>query len=139
MQKGESLRTAILCIDSYEDAVPCGRFHHLQQGEAQHFHGLTELLLSLEQRFDEAKFPQAFDAMRTFAAARETNPREESSGTPSRGKLATFSVRILFRQNASWQGSIQWLEGKGEESFRSVLELISLMDSALRSSNTDKA
>jgi hypothetical protein len=38
---------------------------------------------------------------------------------------------VLFRQNASWQGSITWMEGKQEQSFRSALELIFLMNSAL--------
>ena len=40
-------------------------------------------------------------------------------------------MRILFRQNASWQGSVTWLEGGRDESFRSVLELLLLMHSAL--------
>ena len=48
--------------------------------------------------------------------------------------MATFAVRVLFRQNASWQGEVTWLEGKREESFRSVLELILLMDGALQES-----
>lgn len=43
-------------------------------------------------------------------------------------------VCVLFRQNASWQGSEQWIEGAREESFRSVLELALLMDGALSSS-----
>lgn len=47
------------------------------------------------------------------------------------GKRATFALRVLFRQNASWQGSVTWLEGGQEESFRSVLELLMLMNSAL--------
>lgn len=47
------------------------------------------------------------------------------------GRCATFAVRVLFRQNASWQGSVSWLEGSREESFRSALELAFLMDSAL--------
>jgi len=134
MQKGEALRTTILCVDSYEEAVPRGRFYHLQLGDAQDFHGLTQLLTKLEQQFEAAKFPQAFDAMRVFGPPKEKTNREEDSTTPSRGKLATFSIRILFRQNASWQGSINWLEGNEEESFRSVLELIFLIDSALRQS-----
>jgi hypothetical protein len=40
-------------------------------------------------------------------------------------------VRVLFRQNASWQGSVTWMEGRQEESFRSALELLLLMKSAL--------
>jgi len=41
------------------------------------------------------------------------------------------NARILFRQNASWQGSVVWVEGRQEERFRSALELVLLMDSAL--------
>jgi len=37
----------------------------------------------------------------------------------------------MFRQHASWQGGVLWVEGKAEQSFRSALELILLMDSAL--------
>ena len=40
-------------------------------------------------------------------------------------------VRVIFRQNASWQGSVSWLEGRRDESFRSVLELLMLLNSAL--------
>jgi hypothetical protein len=45
--------------------------------------------------------------------------------------LSTFAVRVMFRQNASWQGSVTWVEGKREEQFRSVLELLLLVKSAL--------
>jgi hypothetical protein len=31
---------------------------------------------------------------------------------------AAFYVRIHFRQNASWQGTIQWLDEKKTVSFR---------------------
>ncbi len=41
-------------------------------------------------------------------------------------------MRILFRQHTSWQGVAVWMEKKLERKFRSVLELIMLMDSALR-------
>lgn len=51
---------------------------------------------------------------------------------PGREKnLAVFEIRVLFRQNASWQGSLLWRERKLEGHFRSVLELMRLMDSAL--------
>lgn len=44
---------------------------------------------------------------------------------------ATFLVRILFRQNATWQGTIQWLDGKTNRPFRSLLEMILLINEAL--------
>lgn len=43
----------------------------------------------------------------------------------------TFVVNILCRQNATWQGSIKWIEGGIEKKFRSTLELIKLMDEAM--------
>ena len=46
---------------------------------------------------------------------------------------ATFVINVLYRQNASWQGTINWLNEGKTQSFRSTLELIRLMDSALLS------
>jgi len=40
-------------------------------------------------------------------------------------------VRIQFRQNASWQGTVQWLEGKKTLPFRSMLELVLLLREAM--------
>ena len=50
---------------------------------------------------------------------------------PDQEAIATFKVKVIFRQGASWQGKLSWTEGKEEVSFRSALELIKLMDSAL--------
>lgn len=48
------------------------------------------------------------------------------------GKQAnTFIVKIIDQQNSTWQGSITWVEEKKEQKFRSVLELIKLVDGAL--------
>ena len=71
--------------------------------------------------------------MRAFSdppASKGTHAPAQTAGRE--GALCTFAVRILFRQNASWQGSVIWLEEKREESFRSALELVLLMDSALK-------
>lgn len=45
--------------------------------------------------------------------------------------LATFVVRILHRENATWQGEIFWAEENRTEKFRSMLEMVRLIDSAL--------
>jgi len=127
----------ILCIDSYTDGVPCGRFYNLYHEEAQSFRSLTQLLILMEKKLDEENFPQAFDSIRTFGPPRTAGGADGETPFARRGLLASFSIRLLFRQNASWQGSIHWLEGNEEESFRSVLEMIFLMDSALSQSLRD--
>lgn len=45
-------------------------------------------------------------------------------------KDLVFFVRIQYRCNSSWQGTIQWLDGKKEQNFRSALELGSLINNA---------
>ncbi|MDD3218024.1 MAG: hypothetical protein PHC41_03720 [Lachnospiraceae bacterium] len=43
----------------------------------------------------------------------------------------TFILKIRYRENATWQGSLTWVEERREKSFRSVLELLKLIDGAL--------
>lgn len=43
---------------------------------------------------------------------------------------ATFILQIMFRQNATWQGTIKWVEKQETLHFRSALELIKIIDSA---------
>lgn len=44
-------------------------------------------------------------------------------------ETATFVLQIKFRQNKSWQGSVEWLEKKKTLNFRSALELINIIES----------
>lgn len=129
MEKGNEYRTTVVCVDSYENKTFVGRFYNPYR-DGVGFDSLTQFLLRMDDMLNEMRLPQSFTAVRAFhpAAAEPDSPPQEQ---PKEGKLATFAIRILFRQNASWQGSVTWLEGKREETFRSVLELIFLMDSAL--------
>lgn len=43
----------------------------------------------------------------------------------------TFIVEIKNNQNDTWQGSVTWVEEQRKDHFRSALELIALIDSAI--------
>jgi len=43
----------------------------------------------------------------------------------------SFVIQVLYRQNASWQGNLTWLEAQKTVPFRSCLELIRLLDEAV--------
>jgi hypothetical protein len=43
----------------------------------------------------------------------------------------TFIVQVLNNQNATWQGTVNWIDEKRTQPFRSTLELLKLIDSAL--------
>lgn len=49
-------------------------------------------------------------------------------------ELGTFLVQVQYCQNATWQGEIVWTEKNQRQRFRSDLELLRLMDSALEQS-----
>jgi len=129
--RGEGYRTTMVCIDSYENGVPVGRIYHPHLDHAKPFRSTMQFLQEMEQLMDQMEFPKAFTELRTFAhsSACSTGPPGTEQLT---GNAATFAVKLLFRQNASWQGSVTWIEGRLEQGFRSVLELLFLMDSALR-------
>lgn len=51
---------------------------------------------------------------------------------------AVFLLDIQHRQNSTWQGSITWVDRQNKQHFRSTLELIKLIESALEQSAEEK-
>ena len=47
------------------------------------------------------------------------------------GELGTFTIRVQQRQNSSLQGKITWMEQHETRAFRSIWEMVKLMDSAI--------
>ncbi len=138
VQNGQNKRVMLLCIDSYKDRIPEGFLYCLCRKEKQTFHGLMHLLEQVNRTLEEAEVRQEHPpGIRTFGKPMPCTAPENENMPTARGKTATFVIRILFRQNASWQGSVQWREGDMEESFRSALELCFLLDSALKQSKTE--
>ena len=128
---GNEYRTTTICVDSYDKSVPMGRFYNPCCPEGVHFYGVIDLIKKMETMLDENNIVQSFSALRSFAGKPVANMSGSPGETAYKGKVATFATNVLFRQNTSWQGSVSWLEGKREETFRSVLELLLLIDSAV--------
>jgi hypothetical protein len=133
---GNEYRTTMICVDSYDNSVPVGRFYNQCCPEGIHFHGAIDLIKKIEAMLDQMSFPQPFSAVRSFAGKPVVNLGGASGENAYKGKIATFATKVLFRQNTSWQGSVSWMEGQREETFRSVLELLLLIDSAISAERT---
>lgn len=137
---GELYRNTLVCVDSCKYGTLQGKFFHpyLEAGEG--FRSLSELVLKLEHVMDEMDFPKATVQLRDFSGVSGASPgvaipwepTVEPAGQKQKGVLGTFYVRILFRQNASWQGTVTWAETRQQVNYRSVLELMNLLDSAIR-------
>lgn len=124
-------RKTTLCIDSYTDGVLQGRFYGFDR-KVQHFSSLSQFLILMEELLEQTNTPQSDTTRRSFSALLRPDPSDHPRGSIRPGARATFELQVLFRQHSSWQGTVRWRDQHREQSFRSVLELILLLDSALR-------
>lgn len=126
-----SCNNSLICIDSYEDGILQGRIYNPHQ-EPVIFDSLSQFLIKMENLLDDLQHPQAYMSPRRFHTPVLQIEHVSTPLRPPKGDKATFMLHIRFRQHTSWQGTIHWKEQHLEQSFRSVLELILLMDSALQ-------
>ena len=68
-------------------------------------------------------------------AESKNESRHEAELLSRHGELGSFHVRVQHRQNGTWQGKITWVEENRTVSFRSVWEMIKLMENALGPEN----
>lgn len=123
-------QTILLYIDEYDNDIPVGRFHCPALGESGGFRSMTQLLMRIDQCLDIQNAPQAFCHVRSFSpgAGPWSDPEDPAGVRP--GSVATFTLQLHFRRNASWQGTLTWQETRDVIPFRSALELIYLINSA---------
>ena len=128
------------------------------------FYSLDDLMNQINDFCDQICYPEAWVTLRSFrkagrpgsrkAGGKIRNPYEDFLKKSSieeawkkmerarnavdlmktRGDLATFVVHVRYRQNASMQGTLVWVEGQKEMNFRSVFEMSKLMDSTMKES-----
>ena len=124
-------QTFLIYIDSYENGNLVGYYYHPYRDELRYFSSLMQFLEQVEECLDREEMPQAYRAMRSFVKKQSTWNTEEIEESFALAKMATFEIRIFFRRNSSWQGELIWLAEGCKQSFRSVLEMVFLMNSAL--------
>lgn len=129
----EKYKITKVCIDKYENRNLEGRIYQYNSefGEGICFGSTIELLKWMEFIMETTNYPY-FKACRVFQQAAEMEKGQPLPAIPKKGTKATFVLKILFRQHTSWQGTVMWCEKNLEERFRSVLELLLLMDSAVK-------
>lgn len=131
-RRNHESRKILVCVDSYEDGVLKGRIYN-DYIEPVCFESLSRFLIKIEELLEEFRHPQPDTQYRRFAPFLDQMDGGASAGWIRRGAKATFEIQVIFRHHTSWQGVINWLERDTQKNFRSVLELILLIDSALRS------
>ena len=105
--KGELDRTIMIYVDSYDNNVPVGRFHIASNAQVTQFNSLSRLLIAINDCLDREKFPQSFTELRKFRVPGKVLADTVGASGEKKGAKATFAIRLLFRQNASWQGMVK--------------------------------
>jgi hypothetical protein len=56
-----------------------------------------------------------------------TDNMDEEEVNNAKGLVSSFAINVITRQNTSWQGFLDWLDGTDKKPFNSDLELLDLV------------
>lgn len=119
----DRMNTCQVSLDSYENRTMKGHIQNVWKDYLQDFISTTDMANRMFQIF-ETGFPESSEQVIS-----EQSWNQFRKG----GEKATFVVKILFREHSTWQGIIFWKERKENQVFRSFLEMMILMASAVES------
>lgn len=121
-------------IREYRGQDASGIVHNEHLDKAWRFSSLMEMIAIYDNILDELGAAQTAYELRTMRAghaAKGTVMSPDKDLKINASEKPTFIVNVMYRQNASWQGTIKWVDTGVERSFRSTLEMLKLMDSAI--------
>ena len=138
-----------LCVDHYEKGECRGRLYHWYAEEPVCFEDIKQLFISMDAFFDWLGYPQASNCSRSFKKQNQPMIKKMRRGDKAAmkknqqmlncsGEEATFVVHVKFRQNATWQGKVSWIENQQSCNFRSALELLKIIDNAMEDCPNEK-
>jgi len=127
----------VICVDSMDSAGFHGRLYHRYQAEPVLFNSMDSMLMEMERVFDGLNFPRRGDRQRMFIKRNSVQTEygerlmTDEELLEKHGQQQTFIVRVQHRQNNSWQGQITWAEKNIKLNFRSIWEMVHLMEDAI--------
>lgn len=130
--------TILVCVDERAGKDILGRIYYPGGEDPLKFNEIGRLLIEIDRILDELHYPESSTSGRSFQKHMkdQKNPKERAAmqkkqETPKKGDKGTFVVQVQYRQHATWQGKVLWAEKNETKQFRSALELLKLIDSAL--------
>ena len=119
-----------------------GQIYSVYYDAFMDFCGVSQLLGAMEALFDSLGMPQAARESRGLRSLKRIKKRDEDQKIPryarrqvfSGEKRASFTVHVVYRQYHTWQGTITWMEENLSSYFKSVFEMLKLMDDVINDS-----
>lgn len=130
--------TLRICIDKASAAVMEGRVLGMRLSQPIEFSDLGDMMLRVDELLNRQGFPQAYQKARVFLEKPPQPPipedeegMSEQAVKAARGAVFTCDLLIRTRQNSTWQGAVDWLDGSEIARFFSALELLRMIDARL--------
>lgn len=135
-----------ICIHEIQNGEVSGEVYSRYSTEPWKFQNLVQLVASMESFFNKVSFPQsavqlrgsAWDSTGKLPDIEKGPYLEREFLLEKRGECLTFLVSVRYRQNATWQGNLLWIEGNQAMEFKSALELMMMINKAIRAHNSNK-
>ncbi len=129
----------VLCVDGNEGGILEGRLYHGFHKGRIPFRGYEQIIRTAEDVFNALGFPHRDTSVRDIYGRTHDGRKKEGMARvmedeellEKHGDMGTFVIRVQHRQHSSWQGRVTYLEEDKTVYFRSVLELIKIIDGAL--------
>lgn len=128
----------VLCVDRISRHRMTGRLYHRYSKQVIPFVSGEQAVFLMEQLFDSLQFPYPSTLERSFSEELKSAPTSRQERLMNdedllsrHGDLGSFIVRVQHRQNSSWQGRITWMDQNKTVYFRSIWEMIKLVEEAL--------
>lgn len=128
----------VVCIDCRISENIKGRLYHGYNKEEISFANMEQMIFIMDSFYNQLKYPFPGTNERSFLNKENIDGKErlikvveDRELLKNKGNLGTFIIRVQYRQNSTWQGTVTWVEENKTISFRSVLELLKLIDGAL--------
>ncbi len=128
-----------------------GEFRHFYVQESETFNSLSEFFYKLEMMLEQINVPQAATTCRKGwgkpgakygddrdAPARKWKFLEEPLMISGNKNGLFFLIHIRYRYNSSWQGEVRWLKENCTMMFRSVLELLMVLENTIMQQRISK-
>ena len=136
-----------ICVEKKEGGDYIGLLWHQYSDNPIEFNGVSDMLMLMDDLYDEWDFPQRGLDKREFNKSKDTqlmnadpdnlviDKVQQEAGVKNvqnkKGTLSTFMVQVKFRQNATWQGTVIHSESNTKKDFESAMELVDIMDKAM--------
>ena len=136
----------IATITSNTDGKISGELDCAYFSEPYVFSSLVRMIEVMETTFDTKGYPEKHLLPRSFHKAKQRMKKHEIDlyehikqvnetvvKVSADGKISSFEILVQFRHNAEWQGQIHWVERDTTKKFESIVEMVKLIDEALKS------